>query len=270
MRNWLVVAALAVGNVAYAQDPLEQAASKQVAAQAQGAAQVGPFYKGEGEKTDYSIVLEANKCYWFSGVTQGKIDKLALYLWTPNAKFFTPRVADAKSTTGAAVMAYCTKEAGMYKMQAKIEGKGVHLVGVYAKEAPKQPDPPPAAAVKEAATPDLGPLCDKRAAGAAPGAKRIGDYFEGKGNSIGSDDRFDYPVQMDGGKCYWLIACGEPDKIKSIALSLWGPDNKRITDTRGDSPNPMIGHCATATGMFKFQAKITGGGGHFKAAVYSK
>jgi hypothetical protein len=30
----------------------------------------------------------------------------------------------------------------------------------------------------------------------------------------------------------------------------------------------MLGHCATETGMFKFQAKITGGSGNIKAGLY--
>ena len=51
MKNWLIVAALAVGGVARAADPLEQASLDQVAAQAPGSAQVGPFFRG-AEKGD--------------------------------------------------------------------------------------------------------------------------------------------------------------------------------------------------------------------------
>ena len=144
--------------------------------------------------------------------------------------------------------------------------EGHFVVALFGKEAPKQVAPE----VMEKKGPNLGPLCDKRAAAAAPGAKLVGDYFEGAGNSIGHDDRSDFTVQLDAGKCYWMIACGEPDHIKSLSMYLWGPNNKRITEAKSDNPNPMIGHCANETGMFKWQVKITGGGGHFKAGLYKK
>ena len=266
MKTWLtVVAALAFSGTAHADDPLDGAAIAQAKAQDKDAAQVGNFYRGAGPKTDFQILLEANKCYWFAGSSEG-LKKLYMYLWTPGAGAFTPRVADLRSD-GQGTMAYCTQQAGMYKFQIKTEGKGGHfVVALFAKEAPQQV----AAPVKEDTGPNLGPLCDKHAESAAPGAHRVGDYFSGSGNSIGHDDRFDFPIQLDAGKCYWVIGCGEPDHIKQLTLYLWGPNNKRITEDKGDSPNPMIGHCAKETGMFKFQAKVSGGGGHFKAALYSK
>jgi hypothetical protein len=260
----ILVTALAAGGLALAQgDPMEGFAKQQAMAQAPGAELVQPYFHGAGEKTDWQIMLDGGRCYWFSGVSSGPVKKLAMYLWEPGKWL---RVADVKSTSGTATLAHCATVSGMYKFQAKIEGSGTYVIGAFAKAAPKQVETP----VVEKKGPELGPLCDRRAAGAAPGAKRVGDFFEGKGNSIGHDDRFDFPVQMDGGKCYWIVGCGEPEHIKSLSLYLWGPNNKRITESKSDSPNPMLGHCAKETGMYKFQAKVTGGGGHFKAGIYAK
>ena len=265
MKTWLTILTLAASTgTAWADDPLDAAAIAQAKAQAKDAKQVGDIYRGAGVKTDYQILLEGNTCYWFSGVSEG-VTKLYMYLWKPNSNAFTPRVADLRSP-GQGTMAYCTQEAGMYKFQVKTEGKGHFVVALFGKEAPKQVAPE----VMEKKGPNLGPLCDKRAAAAAPGAKLVGDYFEGSGNSIGHDDRSDFTVQLDQGKCYWMIACGEPDHIKSLSMYLWGPNNKRITEAKSDNPNPMIGHCAKETGMFKWQVKITGGSGHFKAGLYKK
>jgi hypothetical protein len=265
MKTWWMAAALiAVGGVAHG-DPLEDAAKKQALAQAAGAAQVGDFLKGDKEKTDFQVMLEAGKCYWFSTVSAGKVNKVATFLWAPGANLFTPRLTSERSESGAVTLAWCTKVPGMYKFQTKIEGKGNYVTAVYVKEGP------PAAAV-----PDLGQYCDKDAAIAAKGAKRTGEFFEGSGNSIGRDDRQDYTIQMDNGKCYWMIACGEAGrdgedgKIKALYLYLWGPDNKRITEAKSTSSNPMIGHCATLTGMYKLQAKINSGSGKYKLGVYVK
>jgi hypothetical protein len=269
MRMLVIAITLAVGGAAYAQDPLEALSLSMAKAQAKDAQQVGEYFRGAGPKTDYQVLLEANKCYWFSGTSEG-VKKLNLYLWAPNANLFTPRVADAKSD-GQATMAYCTQVAGMYKLQVKTEGKGRFVLGTFAKDAPKQaaaaPAPEPAPAKKG---PDLGPICDKTASVAASGAKRVGDFFDGKGNSIGSSDKSDYSVMMEKGKCYWAVGCADPDKVKSLYLYLWGPDNKRITEAKSDNPNPMVGHCAAATGMFKVQAKMNSGNGTYKVGVYVK
>ena len=217
-QMWWFVATLAMSGAAHAADPLEDAATQQAAAQAAGATRVGAFLKGSDPKTDFNVLLEGNRCYWFSGVSAGKVDKLALYLWAPGAGFFTPRLTDAKSTTGSAVMAHCAKESGMYKLQAKIEGKGSYVIAVYGKEAPKQPDPPPATVPVAAAAPDLGPICDKAAASAAPGARRVGEFFEHQGNAYAASFKQDWSVVLEAGKCYWIIACGEPGAVKVLSL----------------------------------------------------
>jgi hypothetical protein len=237
---------------------LEEKSFALAQAQNKDAEQVGEFLRGRGGKNDFQVLLEASKCYWFSGAAIG-LGKFYMYLWTPNSNMFTPRVADTKSMTGEATLAYCTKEAGMYKFQVKGDGGGNFVVGVFVKDAPKQ-------AVKEAPPEmDLGAICDKTASVAAPpDAVRSGEFLSGSG------DRVDYPVQMDGGKCYWIVACANPETVQSLYLYLWGPDNKRVTETKGDTPNPVIGHCAKATGMFKVQAKLNAGKGSYKLGVYKK
>lgn len=264
---FLSAAALANPAAPASGDPLEGAAIEQARGQAPDAVQIGAFLKGSGEKTDFQVLLEGNKCYWFSG-TSDNLSKLYMYLWAPNAKFFTPRLTDAKTTAGKVTMAHCAKESGMYRFQVKSEGPGRYVVGVFGKDAPPQVAPPPPAVAQVQAAPDLGPLCDKTAGVAAPGSMRQGDFFEGKGSSIGHDDRVDYSIQMDAGRCYWIIGCAEPEKVKALYLYLWGPDNKRITEAKSDTPNPMVGHCARETGMFKAQAKMASGKGYYKVGVY--
>lgn len=270
MKKLMVLGILMTGRLAYASgDPLEAAAVDQARGQASDAVQIGDFLRGSGEKTDFQVMLEGNKCYWFSGTSEG-LSKLYMYLWAPGAKFFTPRLTDAKTTSGKVTLAHCTTQSGMYKFQVKSEGPGRYVVGVFGKDAPPQvaaPVPPPA---QVAPAPDLGPLCDKTASVAAHGAHRVGDFFEGRGSSIGHDDRVDYSIQMDAGRCYWIIGCAEPDKVKALYLYLWGPDNKRITEAKSDTPNPMVGHCAKETGMFKVQAKMSSGKGFYKVGVYMK
>lgn len=264
----LLVAAIALSGTAQAQvDPLDGVAVQQARAQAPDAAPVGNLYRGMGKQTDYQVLLEAGKCYWFSGASEG-LKKLYMYLWQPGAGAFTPRVADLRSP-GQGTMAYCSTVPGMYRFQVKTEGKGHYVVAVYSKKAPEQAAPV-ATPVSMPAAPDLGPLCDKTARAASSQAHRVGELFDGHGSSIGHDDRTDYTVMLEAGKCYWIVGCGEPEKVKSLYMYLWGPDNKRVTEAKSDTANPMVGTCPTVNGMYKVQAKINSGKGAWKVGVYTK
>jgi hypothetical protein len=264
-KQLLAVLALVVvaGTARAQQDPLEAMAAQQVSAQAPGAVQVAPFFKGSTPKSDWTSQLEEGKCYWWSGVGGPGVKKLAIYLWGPDNK----RAADMKSSNPNATLAYCATMNGLYHFQAKIQGSGYYAVGLYAKKALPQSAPPPVATPQKK---DLGPLCDKQASAAAPGARRTGDFFDGHGSSIGHKDHTDYSVEMESGQCYWVVGCGEPGEVKALSLFLWGPDNKRITEAKPDSPNVMVGHCATMSGMFKVQAKVSSGGGDYKVGIYAK
>ena len=133
MKKLMVLGILLAGRLAYASgDPLEAAAVDQARGQASDAVQIGDFLRGSGEKTDFQVMLEGNKCYWFSGTSEG-LSKLYMYLWAPGAKFFTPRLTDAKTTTGKVTLAHCTTQSGMYKFQVKSEGGGRYVVGVFGK-----------------------------------------------------------------------------------------------------------------------------------------
>jgi hypothetical protein len=246
------------------QHPLEAAAAAQVRPQAPDAQLAAPFFHGMGKKTDWQVMLEAGKCYWFSGVAGVEGKKLALYLWSPDGK----RVTDSRQPVTAATMAHCAMVSGMYKMEAKTEKETESVVGIYAKQG-SMAVVAPTPKVEEPKI-DIGAICDKAAATAAPGARRQGEFFDGKGGSIGHDDRQDYSIAMDAGKCYWVVGCGEPGHVKALSLYLWGPNNKRITEAKPDSPNAMVGHCAQQTGMFKIQSKVSGGSGEYKVAVYAK
>ena len=58
--------------------------------------------------------------------------------------------------------------------------------------------------------------------------------------------------------------------MKKLSLYIWDPSNKRLSDNKADSNIATVGHCAKDTGMFKFQAKVSSGGGPYKVGVYEK
>jgi hypothetical protein len=79
-----------------------------------------------------------------------------------------------------------------------------------------------------------------------------------------------FKLGLDAGTCYSFIAQGTPGKVKKLWLYLWDQSGKRIIESKGESPNATIGHCAKETGMFKFQVKVHSGSGDYKLGIYAK
>src|SRR5262245_33263044 len=98
-------------------------------------------------------------------------------------------------------------------------------------------------------------MADQAAAAAAPDSGRVGAFFHGAGKKT------DFIVTLEQGKCYFFSGAGG-DGVKKLSLYLWGPPkNERLTDNRARAALSSMMHCAAATGMYKFQAKIEGGDG---------
>lgn len=231
----------------------------------QGGDVVGTPFHGtafkKGAEEDFSVMLDATKCYWFSGVGDEQVEKLYLYLFDQNDK----RVQTKKPDGPMALMTHCPEQSGMYRLRAKVdEGVGHYAIGLYAKAAPPKVAPPPKPEAPKPEGPDLEAMIEKSAASSAPGAKRQGEFY------AGSADEQDWSTQLDAGNCYSFIAQGTPGKVKKLWLYLWDPNSKRVTESKGDSPNATIGHCPKETGMFKFQVKVHSGSGDYKLGVYAK
>lgn len=137
--------------------PLPAIIDQQMAAQAPDARRMREFLVGQGERTDFVVNLEAGKCYWFSGAADPEVERLSMYLWGPPSG---RRLADSRPHSRNTTLGYCPMMTGNYKFQAKIEGEGRYLVGVYEKGgapvayvqpyvqpyyAPPPPLPPPIA-----------------------------------------------------------------------------------------------------------------------------
>jgi hypothetical protein len=236
---------------------LEQAAEQQAHASVPDGARAMATLHGVAaapdQFTDWSVPLEAGHCYWFGFAADPGVETFSVYLWDPA----NHRAETARNRPREGVVQYCATTNGMYKLEGKVTGGAGHFAVVtYGKQVAAVAGPAPVR--------DLAQTIEAQAASAAPGAVRVGEFFSG------ASETSDWATSMDAGKCYWIIGAGEPGKVKKLYLYLWDPRNTRITESRSDSDTAMIGHCATAPGMYKFQAKVYSGSGPYKVGVYVK
>ncbi len=242
---------------------LEGVVLDQAKQNAPDAKQVGNIYKGvaheEDGRTQWQMLLEGGTCYWFSTAGDQSVEQLYVNLWDPSED----RVAKLKLDGPKLVLAYCTKVAGMYKLEVKVtKGAGHYHVGVFGKAAPG--GPAPTSAPPPPATPErLAQVIAEMAKSSASGARLVGELFEGE------NPESDWYVQFEPGKCYWLIGAGEKE-VEELYLYLWDPKDSRVTANKSDTNRVTIGHCPTVGGMFHFQVKIGRGNGKYKVGVYAK
>ncbi|HEX7602173.1 MAG TPA: hypothetical protein VF316_11230, partial [Polyangiaceae bacterium] len=151
---------------------------------------------------------------------------------------------------------------GMFRVQVKVdEGAGHFVLAIFSKPAGAKPAPPPAAAPE-----DLEAMIEKQASSAAPGAKRVGEFFAG---STKTGEKSDWFTALDPANCYWIIGAGGKG-VKKLFMYLWDPDTKRVADNLSDNPTSVLGHCPKQGGMFKFEAKVDSGSGEYKVGIYAK
>jgi hypothetical protein len=238
---------------------LEVRADQEARASATEGERVGPTLYGvayhDDQFTDFRMPLEGGNCYWFGLAEDPGIKKFAVYIWSPSEK----RLASERVRPPQGVFKHCAEQSGVYRLEGKVgEGAGHFAVVIYKTKAAEKP------ALVQPQKADLAAVIEKQAASAAPGATRQGDFYSG------TADTSEWYTSLEAGKCYWVIGAGEPGKVKKLFIYLWDPQNKRVTESRSDTENVMVGHCAKTPGMYKFQAKVDSGSGEYKVGVYVK
>jgi hypothetical protein len=140
-----------------------------------------------------------------------------------------------------------------------VVGSVVAALGLFAchHKAPISPTPPPwlPTAVQEQVTKQ------------APDATLVGNLYPG----LADDDtrKTDWKLTLDVGKCYWISAAGDQG-VEEIALYLWDPSDKRVAKEPGRGPRTLMNYCPEVSGLFRMEAKVTEGRGHYAVGVYAK
>ncbi|MCS6913554.1 MAG: hypothetical protein RMK29_18710 [Myxococcales bacterium] len=120
----------------------------------------------------------------------------------------------------------------------------------------------------EAGVPDpLAAAADSQAAAAAPGATRVGPFYQGFANK--EDDRSDWYLPLTPGTCYWFSGAGGPG-VQKLYLYLWDQNGKRVADIKPSGPMALLAYCPTVGGMYHLQAKSASGHGPYTVGVYQR
>jgi hypothetical protein len=103
----------------------------------------------------------------------------------------------------------------------------------------------------------------------SPDSEQVGDVY--KATAYREGDRTDWQLSLEASQCYFFSGAGD-QTVEELSLYLWDPSGSRVATERGDGPRTVLSYCTPPTmpGLYKFQAKIEEGHGHYAVAVYGK
>ncbi|MCA9621691.1 MAG: hypothetical protein KC731_21860 [Myxococcales bacterium] len=252
---------------------MEAQVDDQVKEMAPEATPVTPVFRNlalkKNESSKWTLNLEQGQCYLFSMVGDPTVKRFYVLLWDTKGS----RVIDTKEPAPGVVVEHCPTVTGSYDFEVKVaEGHGHNLVRVFSQKpgaamayGGDAVAPAPVAASTPAAPASGDGVASRieEMAAAAAGAERVGEMREGTADST------DWYVALESGKCYWFFAVGDTG-VTQMSLFLWGPDKKRLGESKSENAEAELGHCPTAAGMFHVQAKVAKGSGRYGMSVYAK
>jgi hypothetical protein len=230
---------------------------------------------GEGEARRFPLNLQEGRCYAFVSLAgPGAADTdVAVMDGTGNEL-----VRDAEDARDGLVQ-FCPASTGAYQLQTGlIAGRGPVFVAGYLKEEPPPKGKVASAPVPEPPAPDT-PLIDEHSmAGAgleenfrlldadmlARGYRGYGDSTRGK---LAQGDRRDFSIQLEGGKCYAILAVGD-NTVRDLDLVLLDPDGRALDRDVEAHARPIVRVCPERSGKFTMRVEMTRGGGDFVYAPY--
>jgi hypothetical protein len=116
--------------------------------------------------------------------------------------------------------------------------------------------------------PWLDAKAQEQAAASAPGAEKTGQVYRGVYTGRG-DKETDWNLALDPANCYWFSGVGD-EGVKELYLYAWDPKDSRVATVKNHSSMNILMLCPETPGMYRVEAKVDEGRGHFEVAVYSK
>lgn len=106
---------------------------------------------------------------------------------------------------------------------------------------------------------------EARASTGGKNGERVGDTLRGVAHH---DDGFtDWRIELEEGQCYWFGYAGDAG-VQRFSMYIWDPRDKRLDSARGKPPQGVFTHCATQTGIYRLQGKVSEGAGHYAVVVF--
>jgi hypothetical protein len=256
----VIAAPLSIRAQSVVQARLEQLAQQKVA----GAAPVTDPFGGllnKKQATAQQVELVGGRCYTLIGTGGDGVKDVDIYFYDAANK----KVASDLGFDAAPALSYCPPWPGQHRVELVVkDGSGEVAAQLFVQPLPAAavlaPPPPP-----RAAPDDLTRVIEAAADAQAQKAARMTEFFRGAGKE---GEHGDYTVALEPARCYSLFGSASPT-VRALSIYLWDPSGKRAAEHKPNANTPALHYCPHVGGPFHVQAKVAGGVGEFRLAVYA-
>lgn len=225
----------------------------------------------QGQDRNFPLNLEAGTCYAFAS------------LGGPGATDTDVFVVDGAGNELArdteqgqeGLARFCAPTTGSYTLRARMyRGHGPLFVAGYAKTPEPQqhaqtaPPTPPSQPLIEAHS-QAGPGLEEnfRLLDADMQARGYQSYGDPSRGQLGEGQTRDFPIELEGGKCYAILAVGD-NGVRDMNLVMLDPSGKALDRDIEQNARPVVRVCPQKSGQFTMRMQMVQGSGKFVYAPY--
>ncbi|MFK7987270.1 MAG: hypothetical protein AB8I08_14695 [Sandaracinaceae bacterium] len=213
------------------------------------------------EPRDFELNLVSGQCYGFAALGGPGTQEVDIALNDSSGQ----RLSQDTNTGQDGSIAYCAQATGSYSLQVRVaSGQGSLFTVGYVQNGGGGANQPVIATTSTAGAglqENFALLdADMRARGYVTlGEQTVGRLAQGAEQT--------YPVQLEGGRCYAILAVGDAG-VQDLDLRLEGPSGREIDRDTADGPRPTVRVCARTSGTYTMHVQLGQGAGQYVYASY--
>jgi len=213
---------------------------------------------------DFQLNLEQGHCYAFATLGGSGAVDTDIFLNDSAGQ----RLEADTSTARDSSIQHCARVTGSYMLQVRMyQGQGSLFTVGYVQQAALASGQPQQPVMETTSTAGAGlqenfALLD--ADMRARGYESYGDQTTGR---LDASDNRNFEIQLEGSRCYAILAVGDSTVSNLDLLLLDGSGNQVDRDTANDA-RPTVRVCPRASGNYYMQVQMTAGSGAYVYAPY--
>lgn len=225
----------------------------------------GIHFAERGERL-FSLALEPGTCYAFATFGGPGAADTDVYLVDGEGHW----LAQDASSERDAVLRFCAPEHASYNLQVRLlSGSGAVFTAAYVQATATAPAPTADAMPVISDTSTAGAAIDENFAlldadMRARGYEALGTSSRGELGEAGTNA---YDVDLEGGKCYAILAVGDSG-VRNLDLTLLDASGREVDRDVASDTRPIVRVCPSADGHYRMQVRMTSGGGAYFYAAY--
>jgi hypothetical protein len=217
------------------------------------------------EERVFQLSLEQGRCYAFGTLGGPGTTDTDVFLQDGAGQ----RLAADTTPNRDAMIQYCSPETSNYTLQVRMfGGEGpVFTVGYVQATAGQAAAPPEVPVIAETSTAGAGLDENFALLDADMRARGYESFGEPARNQLADGGDQTYSVDLEGGKCYALLAVGDSG-VRDMALSLRDAAGTEVDRDEAGDARPTVRVCPESTGRYTMHVRMVSGSGSFVFASY--